>query len=65
MLGTEVDMLFMPAHASISRIPYDGAGRVIDSLNERQHLSAQAPSPFEQAVGSKRGRLRLSIDRPY
>jgi len=42
MLGTEADMLFMPAHASISRITYDGAGRrVIDSLNERQHPSAQ------------------------
>ena len=38
MLGLEEDMFFRPAHASVHRVAFLGARRVVGALNEISHL---------------------------
>ena len=43
MLGVDTDMLFFPAHGSVSRFYFDDGAWVLGTLNEVAHLQAKTP----------------------
>lgn len=44
LLGIHEDMFFLPAHASVTRLRRLGHQRVLESLNDRDHLTSAEPS---------------------